>query len=316
MKKEVTYVIIALFLSLVFISPVKSFRYGELSTSTLLRYNTNQILYVGGSGPHNYSRIQDAVDNASLGDTIFVYANSSPYYENILIEKEDIQLIGENKYSTIIDGNDLSDVIQIKSDHVTINGFTVQHSGLIEYPEYNAGIHLFYPSDHNSITENIIINNWNGICLQASKNNTISNNIINNNAKGLLIFADSVYNNISRNLVENNEYGFFFGFTVYNIIIENNIENNSEFGLYLYFFRLQTLQRNNFINNTRHVYFIERFRFAFDKNYFIKNYWDTWIGVGPKILKGEMFTEWVGQKLIPWINFDWIPARKPYTIQV
>jgi len=31
----------------------------------------NNILYVGGSGEGNYSSIQDAIDNASDGDTIF-----------------------------------------------------------------------------------------------------------------------------------------------------------------------------------------------------------------------------------------------------
>ena len=67
------------------------------------------------------------------------------------------------------------------------------------------------------------------------------------------------------------------------------------------------------MNNTNHVYFIERLRLAFDRNFWIRNYWDTWIGFGPKILKGQMFTEWVGQKLFPWINFDWFPASKPYT---
>ena len=30
-------------------------------------------LYVGGSGPGNYTKIQDAIDNASDGDTLFVY---------------------------------------------------------------------------------------------------------------------------------------------------------------------------------------------------------------------------------------------------
>ena len=33
-------------------------------------------LYVGGSGPGNYTRIQDAIDNASDGDTVFVYSGS------------------------------------------------------------------------------------------------------------------------------------------------------------------------------------------------------------------------------------------------
>ena len=311
-----TYTIITLFVGFLFTSTVNSSTFGELSNPIVLRIYTGDILYVGGGGPHNFSRIQDAVDNASAGDTIFVYSRVSPYYENIIIKTDNIQLIGENKYSTIIDGNGTSHVIEIKADYVTVKGFTIQHSGSIEYPEYDAGVYLIYPSDHNTITENIVIENWNGICLQGSKNNTVSKNIVSNNVKGLLIFADSVYNIISENNVENNDYGFFVGFTVYNSIIENNIANSTECGLYLYFVRLQTIQRNNFIHNTRHVYFIERLRLAFDRNYWMRNYWDNWIGFGPKLLKGQMFTEWVGQKLIPWMNFDWIPASKPYSIQI
>ena len=34
-------------------------------------YNGN-TLYVGGSGPGNFTKIQDAIDNASNGKTVFV----------------------------------------------------------------------------------------------------------------------------------------------------------------------------------------------------------------------------------------------------
>jgi len=38
-------------------------------------FNENgNTLYVGGSGPNNYTKIQDAIDNASNGDTVFVYS--------------------------------------------------------------------------------------------------------------------------------------------------------------------------------------------------------------------------------------------------
>jgi len=316
MKKGVTYIISALFLMLIFTSTVNARISDEIPQYTIKRNDMGDILYVGGSGLHNYSRIQDAVDNASAGDIIFVYNKSSPYYENIIIKKNDLQLIGKNKYSTIIDGNNISSVIEIIGDRVTIRGFTIQHSGSIEYPEYNAGLHLLYPSSDNNITDNIVIDNFNGICLQASKNNTISKNIVSNNVKGFHIFADAVFNIISKNNVEDNNYGFFFGFTVYNDIMENNIANSTEYGMYFYFACVNKIQKNNFVNNTRHVYFIERLRYASDRNNWIRNYWDTWIGFGPKLLKGQMYTEWVGQKLIPWINFDWIPARKPYTIQI
>ncbi len=39
------------------------------------------ILYVGGGGPGNYTSIQEAIDNSTTGDTIFVYAGT--YAENI-----------------------------------------------------------------------------------------------------------------------------------------------------------------------------------------------------------------------------------------
>jgi len=316
MKQDRKIITISFFLGLLFTSTISSSGFSDLPKQILIESSTGDTLYVGGNGPHNYSRIQDAVNNASSGDTIYVYNLSSPYYENIIIVKNNIQLIGQAESSTIIDGNGISDVIEINADYVTVKGFTIQHSGSIEYPDYDAGVHLIYPSNHNNITNNIVMNNLNGICLQASKNNTISNNIVSNNVKGFLIFADSVYNNVYENKVENNNYGFYTAFTVYNNIIENNIANNSEYGMFFYFVRFCTIKKNNFINNTHHVYFIERLRLAFNRNYWISNYWDTWIGFGPKILKGQMFTEWVGQKLIPWINFDWIPARKPYSFEV
>lgn len=316
MKQDRTIITVPLFLVILLTSTINSSGFAHLSKLTVMQSSAGDTLYVGGNGPLNYSRIQDAVNNAKSGDTIYVYNLSSPYYENVIIKNNNIQLIGQDKYSTIIDGNGISHVIEIIADYVTVKGFTIQHSGSIEYPDYDAGVYLIYPSDHNNITDNIVINNLNGICLQASKNNTISKNIVSNNLKGFLIFADSVFNNVYENEVKNNNYGFYTAFTVYNNIIENNITNSSECGLYFYFVRLCTIKKNNFINNTRHVYFIERLRLAFDRNYWIRNYWDSWIGFGPKILKGQMFTEWIGQKLLPWINFDWFPARKPYSFEI
>ena len=48
-------------------------------------------LYVGGTGEGNYTKIQDAIDDASDMDTVFVY--NGTYYENVFIDKT-INLIG------------------------------------------------------------------------------------------------------------------------------------------------------------------------------------------------------------------------------
>jgi parallel beta-helix repeat protein len=316
MKNKIVCIIIVFSLGFTITQTVHSSRFEELIPAGISQNYNGTILYVGGSGPENYSKIQDAINNASSGDFIFVYNQSSPYYENIIIKKDNIKLVGENKYNTIIDGSYINDTIYLQADNVTIKGFTIQHSGQNESPDYNAGILMYHFSNYNIITDNIIIKNRNGICLQFGSNNTLTRNIISYNYEGILIFGDSVHNVISENKIENNNYGIHIAFTVYNTIIENTIANNSEFGIYFYFVRFHTIQKNNFINNPNDVYYIERLRLAFNRNQWVRNYWDTWIGFGPKSLKGQMYTEFVGQKILPWVNFDWLPAYQPHVIPI
>jgi hypothetical protein len=103
----------------------------ENTTYDFVLTSKGNWLYVGGSGPGNYTRIQDAIDNASDGDTVYVYAGI--YLGNIVINVS-IDLIGENKNTTIIDENpDIDDPqlieanIYIFADSVTITGFTIQN---------------------------------------------------------------------------------------------------------------------------------------------------------------------------------------------
>jgi len=63
--------------------------------------NETEFLYVGGSRPNNYTKIQDAIDDAEDGYTVYIYAGT--YYENVVVNKT-IDLIGENTDTTIIDG--------------------------------------------------------------------------------------------------------------------------------------------------------------------------------------------------------------------
>ena len=126
-------------------------------------------LYVGGSGPGNYTKIQDAIDDAIDGDTVFVYDDSSPYIENIGIDKS-IQLLGENKNTTIIDGTQKGHTIVLKSNNSTIQGFTIKNGK-------SYGV-LLLCSDSN-IFSNILTSNSVGIKeIQGKTHNTINYNFI------------------------------------------------------------------------------------------------------------------------------------------
>jgi len=83
-------------------------------------------LYVGGDGPGNYSTIQDAIDNANNGDTVYVY--NGTYYEIVVLDKS-LNLFGEDKNNTVINSKHTGDVISITVGSTTISGFHILNGG-------------------------------------------------------------------------------------------------------------------------------------------------------------------------------------------
>ena len=190
-------------------------------------------LYVGGTGPNNYSKIQDAINDSIDGDTVFVYDDSSPYYENVIVDKS-IDLIGENKETTTIDGNQIGDVVTLSSDQVTITGFTIERSGR-DFQDQNAGIKIL--SNENTIADMNITFNLFGILLSPSTGNTIVNNNINYNSYGIRLVDASTDNVISGNTL----VSWSFDFNIYmkdfcnnNTISGNIISNYDGYGIYIF----------------------------------------------------------------------------------
>ena len=146
----------------------------NISKATL----TNNTFYVGGSGPGNFTAIQDAINAGDDGDRIYIY--NGTYYENVKVRNHHTRLIGESAENTIIDGGGIEDVVSLIGDNITISGFTIQNSGK---DHENSGIKI--SSDFNNISENIIKDNgFYGVFSSHTSNNIISNNIIRNNTYG------------------------------------------------------------------------------------------------------------------------------------
>jgi len=205
-------------------------------------------LYVGGSEPGNYSKIQDAINNASDGDTVFVYSHSSPYKENIAVNKS-INLIGEDKNTTIIDGEKKDIVVYITADNVNIGMFTIENSSNI-----SASGGIFAKSDSNFIFDNIIKDNYVGIFTNYSNNNKIINNNINYNHIGIEI-DDSENNNISYNLITENSYGIFISSSS-KIMIFNNTVIRCNIGIEVTYSKFIEIVKN-VISESKPGYIIE-----------------------------------------------------------
>ena len=125
--------------------------------------------------PDDYSSIQNAIDNASPGDKILV--RSGIYKENMEVDKYGLSLIGENKFTTVIDGGRNSkSTVTITSSDVTIQGFSIINGDGEKTQWDTAGISV--SSSNVIINENLIMWNRLGInALDIAHNLTICNNM-------------------------------------------------------------------------------------------------------------------------------------------
>jgi len=257
------------------------------STSFMGFNSRGDILYVGGSGPGNYSKIQDAIENASDGDTVFVYDDSSPYYENVVVNKS-ITLVGEDKETTIIDGGGIGDVIFVYAAYVNIENFRIINGGS-----------LFWDAS-------IYVGGFSGV-YQVK----ISNNYISGSENGIL--TDSKLVAITENIITHCEIGIFLHSECSDSIIDSNVIQDNAKGLFLYEVKRTRISKNNIFDT---VYFVGNLFGAFPLfNKWNRNYWRETL-IFPKLIPGRIITYQMGheERSIPWINADWHPAKEPYDI--
>jgi parallel beta-helix repeat protein len=187
----------------------------------------SSTVYVGGSGPGNYTKIQWAIENASYGDTVFVHAGT--YNENVNVNKA-LSLVGEDKENTIIDGGDSGYVVHaVFTNWFNITGFTIRGSGssLVD-----SGIALSYV-DNGRIENNIVVSNYNGIHLSNSDYINITNNDLSSNDDHTISLVSSSNNSIYNNKVTNNDHGIRLSDSSDNNIIGNDVSSNNFNGILL-----------------------------------------------------------------------------------
>jgi len=286
--------------------------------------------------PYDYLTIQEAVNAANDGDT--VYVKNGTYFENLVINKS-LTLTGENRELTIIDGSGNGEIAYIQADNVCINNFTLQNAGFGAY----GAIWIEGPFSNAMICNNTMIDNRHGVAVfSGAFNVTISNNLIFNKqpryADGIRLFSsgtivvgnvainestaiglDSAHNNIvTNNTVINNYIGIGAGNQSYdNVFSENTIANNS-YGLKTTLYNSKFFHNNIVDNSVQTFFYSTDYANAWDDGYPSGgNYWSDYNGTDLFLGSAQNETGSDGIVDTPYFidanSTDHYPLKNPWT---
>lgn len=235
------------------------------------------IIHVGKE--QNIKTIRQALLLAADGDTVLV--GSGQYHEqNILINKS-IALIGINH--PILDGDNKYEIISIKANAVTVEGFKLINSGVSSIEDF-AGIKVYNGRDI-VIRNNILENTFFGIYIQYGINCLIENNnltayskIEQESGNGIHCWKSDSLRILGNNIIGHRD-GIYFEFVKNSIIWRNVSEHNLRYGLHFMFSNDDAYICNVFRDNGAGVAVMFSKGLKMIRNYFEENWGDGAYGL-------------------------------------
>jgi nitrous oxidase accessory protein len=248
--------------------------------------------YVNNKSQHS---IQQTIDLTTDGDTVIV--EHGIYKEKNLIIRKSIVLKGIN--NPVLDGESKYEIISVRANNVTIDGFKIIHSGrgTLEDP---AGIKV-YNNRNVSIINNLLEDTFFGIYIQNSIHCTVKNNRL----KSFAVQEQQIGNGIhcwkcdSMQIVANNisghRDGIYFEFVTNSIIWRNVSTKNIRYGLHFMFSNNDAYITNTFKNNGAGVAVMFTHGVKMYNNKFEENWGDAAYGlllkeISDSYIEGNKFT--------------------------
>ncbi len=301
MKSHLLFVVFTLLLS----TPALSF-------VRLSFWSDYQIVRV----PDDYPTIQQAVNAVSSGSVVLV--SSGVYHEHVIVNKS-LELIGDEKTSTIIDSDNNGTAITVMADNVRIEGFTLRNASYFMTTGARAAIHLVR-SNNCTVSNNILTHNaCFGIFLERSNSNDISGNLAAFNGgsiEGDLPWGGGVgalesnYNVIQDNVIIGSLVDAILLENCSNtLVFENTITDCDHWGINLWASKFNTFYLNDIFNATVPV----KLELSSDNVWndgARGNYWDDYVGFDDGS-NGRVAGDGVGDTALPHHGVDNFPLVQP-----
>jgi len=215
--------------------------------------------------PEDYSTIHEAINAATPGDTIAIAPVT--YHESLIIDKP-LTILGRKGSRPIFDGGGSGTAITISGPEgsgsiVTYvelvnwdNGVVITNSSdckVYDVIILNCGriaIDLKESSTNNTIYNNTMISNANGVRIYTSSRNTVFGNEITQSETTGVYLEQSSNNSICGNKMAENKIGVYLESSSNNMVSGNTISYSNWYGVHLYSSSSNNVISGNYITNS------------------------------------------------------------------
>jgi hypothetical protein len=192
------------------LDPLAQYNMGTILGANTFSTGAVTVEHSGNLLPQIWSAIGPAIGAAAAGDTVHVGAGT--YVEDVLVNKNDLKLLGEGPLVSIISGPIGGDgaTVRVTGSNVEVAGFTITREGNNTTDWNNAGLNYAGVAVQGQATtglslhDNLITGNRSGIDINNSNGHTIRNNVITNNHTGMIFRNQTDNLTLTENAITDN----------------------------------------------------------------------------------------------------------------
>jgi parallel beta-helix repeat protein len=234
----------------------------SLRGRTALYVDDNAVYPGDGTLATPYRYIWQGVQNATDDDTIYVF--NGTYYENVVVDKS-VDIIGESKEATIVNGSDTGRAFYVTANNVFIGHFKIENNdaiGILLASKYNQILDCFcvrmgwiygiwITDSNNQITNCTCLNSYIGIYVGSDYNQITNCNCSYNRVAGIQIDTGCKYNHIINCTCSNNKVNglYLYQHANYNQVEGCTLSRNQGMGLLIERSTYNLFRNNTLVDN-------------------------------------------------------------------
>ena len=179
------------------------------------------LVTVDDSGGKDFTKIQDAVDFAQAGYTVFVYDGTYPGH---VVVSKGIEIVGETRHGVVLDGSGSGTALRITGDRAVVHNLTIQNAafGVFLFQSNNTRLYDLTIQDYGTglfndhtlnawVTHSLITRGQIGVVANRSYDDAIRFNEISfNTVYGAKGYNARLRNCFNWNSLHDNKVGYFY----------------------------------------------------------------------------------------------------------